>query len=231
MGQRYLPVYPAVKLTFQTTEKFWLSGCSLCSKLAESSFVVLLQVSYNTLVQQQQRAAESYDNPSSYVPYGPDALSVALLPAFLARYTPPSVATAHTNKTSTAAAAAKPSTQLTPVQVNASTAAAKVVVSSKLTNASSGLLYYTLEGSSSSFTPSPSVSLNAWAVWITKQVSGAGTAAASRNTLDSLAYAKQIRNASTMWRAVVASQLVKNADAARKPSKLEFRPINEPLNL
>lgn len=192
--------------------------------------VVCAQVSYNTLLQQQQRQAESYDNPESYVPYGPDALTTALLPAFLARYSPATAAQpAGTNHTNATVAAAGPKALVTAEQLNASTTAAKVVTSPKLTTAANGLLYYTITNTSS-YTPTPSVTLNAWAVWLTQQATGGATAAA-KDTLNSLAYGKQLRNATATWKAVVASQLVKNADAARNPPKPEFRPINEPLKM
>lgn len=185
-----------------------------------------LQMTYDTLVQsQQERAASAQDGGSgsstsggdSFVPYGPDAVNAALLPAFLARYR--------------ASSANRQQGLVSAAQLNTSTSAASAL--QKLTTADLGLLFH-LPDKPEWLPTTPDVSLNSWAAWLAAeaQQKGATPPSLAPNTLADLPYAAGVRNLTALWRDAAARQLVKNAQDARKPPVNEaYRPEVEPQRM
>jgi hypothetical protein len=175
---------------------------------------LFLQASYNAFLQQQARQAEE---SNSFTPSGPDAVCTALLPAYLARYSPSTAAML------ASASSSKPGT--TPLvslaQLNASASAA-TLVKTKLTRPTLGLMYYVPDGE---YYSSPSVALNAWAVWLAEQV--------QQTTLQGLAFSGSVKTAAASWKAAAEEELVKSAKEAREPStspmvsySADYKPVN-----
>jgi hypothetical protein len=106
------------------------------------------------------------------------------------------------------ASSSKPGT--TPLvslaQLNASAAAADLV-KTKLTRPTLGLMYYVPDGE---YYSSPSVELNAWAVWLAEQI--------QQSTLQGLAFSSSVKTAAATWKAAAEEELVKSAKEAREPS-------------
>uniref|UniRef100_A0A383WAS0 EGF-like domain-containing protein n=1 Tax=Tetradesmus obliquus TaxID=3088 RepID=A0A383WAS0_TETOB len=175
-------------------------GSGTVDLLAGVGYLPAIKTSYNAFVQQQARRAAESD---SYIPWGPDAVCTALLPAYLARYSP------STAVMLASASSSKPGTTplVTLAQLNASATAANVL-KTKLTRPTLGLMYYVPDGE---YYSSPSVELNSWAVWLAEQ-------AQQSNTLQGLAFSSSIKAAAATWKAAAEEQLVKNAKEAREPS-------------
>ncbi|KAF8068259.1 hypothetical protein HT031_001946 [Scenedesmus sp. PABB004] len=176
-----------------------------------------IKANYDALTDRQAAAAAAAaDGGAPFTPSGPDALSAALLPAFLARYAPSPAAML--------ASVGKPGALASAAQLNASAAAA-AVAAGKLTQAGRGLSYSAVDPSDP-WQPAPSVALNAWATWLTDQASAPPAAG-----LQGLAYGGALRGASAAWKKAAAEQLVKDAQAARHPPapvNAAYKPETEP---